>query len=114
MNDTVNTKTKEIMITTEVKKGDVVIEDTVKHSSEKIVLTESMVKQPVNLNIELGITRPLKQKFSSVRISVGLQTPSSLATLDDDYKKASAWIEEKITEQLATVDAVYSQKQDIF
>lgn len=62
-----------------------------------------MVKEMVQLDVELGLTKNLGN-FESARITVRVSRPSTEALLDVDFEKTRNWIEKKIATEIDSIN----------
>ena len=67
------------------------------------VLGNEMAKEPMMIEIQLGLTKQLK-KYESAKITITLSGPTSEETLEVDYDRRKAWIENKISQEVESIN----------
>ena len=93
------TTTVEVELKTKAKEQDTVTQE---------VLGNEASTEPMMLEVELGLTKALR-KYESARITVRLSRPTTEASLEEDYDRTKAWIENKIAQEVDSINKALKQ-----
>jgi len=112
---TVKKKTAPVAVETTVQEAQAIISKTMPDGSESSSsesLGHELIAGPiVKIEVSVGLTRNMGD-YESIKFHVGITMPSAMDAdeIEETYTSAKNWVDEKVNEMNAEIDAVIGNK----